>query len=140
MPGLAEIGGRNTAAVQAERDAVIKVELAFERRGRLAALPTGDLLCERADLGPHRRDFAGFDAMRETAGGVDRGVRQMASGIRLEAVLKDAPAGQVDRSEGDAAILYECGVEPAARLEQTGRGGEAGRRKLRRDNAVHRRL
>src|SRR5438046_2081842 len=72
MPRLAEIGGRERVTMQAEGDAVFEIELALKRRRRGAALAAGDLLGERADLGPYRCDCAPLIRGRgERAGGVD---------------------------------------------------------------------
>src|SRR5438046_6919607 len=96
MPGLAEIGGGDRMAVQTERYAMFQVEFAFERAGRFAPLAASDLLGRRADLGPYRSDAAVLGhKRRECAGGIDRRMRQMAGGIRLEAVVQNAPAGEI---------------------------------------------
>ena len=65
----------------------------FETAARI-----GDGLGERADLGLYRCDCAPLIRGRgECAGGVDRGMRQMARGVGLEAVFQNAPAGGVNR-------------------------------------------
>src|SRR5215472_12292783 len=106
--------------MQAKRDAIFEIELAFERRRGGAALTAGDPLGERADLGSHGfRASVRRNQRCERSRRIDRRVRQMAGGVRLEAVLENTPAAQIDRRESDAAILYKRGIETAARLEES---------------------
>ena len=69
----------------------------LERGCRIAALATGDLVRQPADLNPRRCERGErVRTRRQSPGGVHRRMRQVAGGIGFEAVVENAPAAEID--------------------------------------------